>query len=460
MKRSSLNVVLLSVCLLSQLHSLVVSVIVRDYNKVRYKHFDTFEEFKHRFVTLDHNVAFAENVLVGVATQDCMGMLMSPAFLGAQRSAANAITVATIPQEEFPLDLDQCAEVILYKYNSTVLSPSERTTVLDHSELTNWVQQMIRIQLTFVNHFSFPVAVYWHSESEKEVGLKTAEIGIAQEITISSFLGHVFSAYRLPPGDAEPSELVDWMSAEQPEYLLSPANRLETCEVVPGAEARFVSASQLTCDNVQMRFAEFQYNVYYAKRLGLNYVQPQLVRAVTNSGFSLRQLPTATFKWLKDWYDENKVARHVVEHSVGPCMNQHVAESVMTHLPDVLKEKLSQEVAHILRDWYGKGELKLTSIYGVRKYTNGAVLRMHVDTVNTHVVSAIINVDQSVDEDWPLVILDHDDNEHSLNMRPGDMLLYESAKLLHGRPSVFKGQHYDNIFIHYSPVKGWNYDWL
>ena len=36
---------------------------------------------------------------------------------------------------------------------------------------------------------------------------------------------------------------------------------------------------------------------------------------------------------------------------------------------------------------------------------------------------------------WPLLILDHDDNEHEVLMRPGDMVLYESAKLLHGRPS-------------------------
>jgi hypothetical protein len=72
-----------------------------------------------------------------------------------------------------------------------------------------------------------------------------------------------------------------------------------------------------------------------------------------------------------------------------------------------------------------------------RKYTNGSVLRMHVDTVNTHVVSAIINVDQEVDEDWPLIILDHDDKEHAVMMQPGDMLLYESAKNLHGRPGRY-----------------------
>ena len=112
---------------------------------------------------------------------------------------------------------------------------------------------------------------------------------------------------------------------------------------------------------------------------------------------------------------------------------------------------------------------------------------MHVDTVTTHVISAIINVDQHVVDDWKLVILDHEDQEHSVVMKPGDMLLYESAKLLHGRPGnkllilftintcflmlllllllllytdKFNGYHYDNIFIHYKPRTHWDYDWL
>jgi prolyl 4-hydroxylase len=77
----------------------------------------------------------------------------------------------------------------------------------------------------------------------------------------------------------------------------------------------------------------------------------------------------------------------------------------------------------------------------LRRYTNGSILRMHVDTASTHVVSAIINVDQkgfdspnSAAINWPVLILDHEYNEHRINMEPGDMLLYESAKLLHGRP--------------------------
>lgn len=69
----------------------------------------------------------------------------------------------------------------------------------------------------------------------------------------------------------------------------------------------------------------------------------------------------------------------------------------MTHITSEYKERLSSDLKEILEDWYG-GELMLTSIYGIRKYTNGSVLRMHVDTANTHVVSAIINVDQKIDQ--------------------------------------------------------------
>ncbi len=66
---------------------------------------------------------------------------------------------------------------------------------------------------------------------------------------------------------------------------------------------------------------------------------------------------------------------------------------------------------------------------------------MHVDTVSTHVVSTIINVDQGVDKDWPLLILDHSDVEHNVIMKAGDICLYEYAKLLYGRPGNAPRMH-------------------
>lgn len=41
----------------------------------------------------------------------------------------------------------------------------------------------------------------------------------------------------------------------------------------------------------------------------------------------------------------------------------------------------------------------------------------------------------------------------AVNLEPGDLLFYESAKCMHGRPRPFKGKYYSSIFIHYLPVR-------
>ena len=37
-------------------------------------------------------------------------------------------------------------------------------------------------------------------------------------------------------------------------------------------------------------------------------------------------------------------------------------------------------------------------------------------------------------------------------MEPGEALLYESARCMHGRPVPLRGKEYSNIFVHYRPV--------
>ena len=95
-----------------------------------------------------------------------------------------------------------------------------------------------------------------------------------------------------------------------------------------------------------------------------------------------------------------------------------------------------------------------TSVYGIRRYKAGSWLATHLDRIDTHVISVIINVAQS--KAWPLVISDHEDNVHKISLSPGEMLLYESAKLPHGRPYTFTGEFFDNIFVHFKPqTKAW-----
>jgi prolyl 4-hydroxylase len=90
------------------------------------------------------------------------------------------------------------------------------------------------------------------------------------------------------------------------------------------------------------------------------------------------------------------------------------------------------------------------SLYGIRVYTEGAILSSHVDRL-PQVISIIINVAQDVDEPWPLEIIGHDGMAHNITLNVGDWLLYESHSIIHGRPFPLKGRYYANLFLHLEP---------
>ena len=49
--------------------------------------------------------------------------------------------------------------------------------------------------------------------------------------------------------------------------------------------------------------------------------------------------------------------------------------------------------------------------------------------------------------DWPLYMVDNKGEEHMVVMKPGEMVWYESARIIHGRPAPLQGEFYDNIFL-------------
>ena len=83
-------------------------------------------------------------------------------------------------------------------------------------------------------------------------------------------------------------------------------------------------------------------------------------------------------------------------------------------------------------------------------------LWMHVDKVQTHIISMILHIDSSDDaEPWPIFIEDFQGRTHEVILTPGDILFYESSKCFHGRPRRLNGSWYSSIFVHYYPKHGW-----
>ena len=59
---------------------------------------------------------------------------------------------------------------------------------------------------------------------------------------------------------------------------------------------------------------------------------------------------------------------------------------------------------------------------------------------------------QDVEEDWYLEVYGHDGKATNVTMKPGDMVLYESHSVIHGRPFPLNGKFYANIFVHFEPM--------
>ena len=115
-----------------------------------------------------------------------------------------------------------------------------------------------------------------------------------------------------------------------------------------------------------------------------------------------------------------------------------VHRSHLIELQDDIKEKIFKSLGPLAETWAG-AKLLPTSVFGIRRYGNRSALISHLDKPWSHVISAILNIGQEVEEDWPLFIKDHSGGSHRLVLQPGEMLWYESARLVHGRQVVEEG---------------------
>lgn len=191
---------------------------------------------------------------------------------------------------------------------------------------------------------------------------------------------------------------------------------------------------------------DFRYNEFLA------YTQFHLVKNYTEVGYTLVDIPENVFSQLKAVFDEGMANQLNKE----PAIEILLADDQQTR-PDLITEntglwtRIQAELQSAHEAWCGKA-LRATAAFGLRVYRRGNTLGMHVDRVDTHVISSILHIGSKVDKPWPLHIRNNTGHMTYVNLKPGQMVFYESAKLMHGRPDPFDGEFYSSLFIHYMPT--------
>jgi hypothetical protein len=193
-------------------------------------------------------------------------------------------------------------------------------------------------------------------------------------------------------------------------------------------------------------------------RINMNFQQPATQHNYTILGFKKLVAPPLLFSLVKGFWDTNK---HKESVELWPPGNTYTNNwKVPTYMVNVenrnlkaggngLKNQIWAAARPILENWVGH-RLEETSLYGIRVYKEGSVLSPHCDRLPL-VTSAIIHVDSDTDEPWPIEVIAHDGTAHNVTLKPGEMVLYESHTIIHGRPTPMKGRFYANLFVHFQP---------
>jgi len=198
-----------------------------------------------------------------------------------------------------------------------------------------------------------------------------------------------------------------------------------------------------------------------------NLILPKVLPATHSLGFIKTKMPPGLHDRMVNFYRRfYHQKREEPWASDGTQLNFMSTRTHMVSLDLDSREsdRISEEVMKpVLLNWaHSNGwtnitDLKATSFYGIREYSRGASLRNHVDRVDTHTFSAVLQIAQSgVEEPWPLQVIDFNGKKHDITLEPGEMILYEGHKLIHGRPYPFNGTRFSNAFIHFAPTE---WDW-
>jgi prolyl 4-hydroxylase len=171
------------------------------------------------------------------------------------------------------------------------------------------------------------------------------------------------------------------------------------------------------------------------------------IPTLTPTGSERGRLSATDHEMLRAFYRERKLhAQHEDLPKYIPLTTSNLLE-----LSPQIKQHLHDQFHPICSAWIDhQYQLIPTFVYGLRTYTDGASLTAHRDRQRTHIVSVIVQVDQDVDEDWPLYLENHQGTWDKVILKPGDYILYEGCRLEHGRMEKLRGREFRNVFIHYA----------
>jgi hypothetical protein len=178
---------------------------------------------------------------------------------------------------------------------------------------------------------------------------------------------------------------------------------------------------------------------------------------LANFGYNYLLLKREAVKWM---YDNNYLSPYTP--GFGTWMDKQIPNTYSQHA-DFFMETLLMKVLPVMQE---QTEMTLVPCYSyTRIYKKGDILKRHSDRPSCE-ISTTLHLGGDpwsifLDPTGQKTVIDEEKQIHtpnapkgiSINLAPGDMLVYSGCELEHWR-EPFEGEHCGQVFLHYNNIDG------
>lgn len=302
-------------------------------------------------------------------------------------------------------------------------------------DLKEWIYSHLRQEMEFSNPFN--TVMYVHVKPLLQEGFETFEIPALSSATV---VGHVSDTFQV-------TNTTD-LNPDIPMDIIMPDHATAVADISALPET---SVQKIRDRDQFMKRRDRTTCVTHVR----NNHAPKVIPSFAN-GFEKFPLPKEMWDSLLDFLEKNFHRSHMEEFGISQTQMNYMEKPTRLIYLDWnprLRDSLAKRfIIPMIKKWSGMQDLELTAFYGIREYVNGSWLRGHIDRLDTHVLSGTmtLRIDGEHDE-WPLEVIKLDGTREAITTEPGTIVLYESAKIIHGRPKVFNGDKYYACFVHFRP---------
>lgn len=354
-----------------------------------------------------------------------------------------------------------CNEVLYFKKGTYLQDNPIRRNQDDEDDLLEWIWDNVKISVTLINKYKETLSIQQRWLEHSPVHPKFEWIYPDETIELETYPGYhcIFyksgkgaSAGNVYPSDGNQERLDQMVYG----FLVKDQKRITLDEFTPKPNWDNLVATDNDKANYRRDWL-FSNNMRWL----LNIKQPIFVSAFSENGYELKNIPAAVLDNLITHYKDERPKR--IDEPIYPnemhVINKDEEKPGLIEVPRDLVDRIANGLDDYL-EAFCSCKLEYSSAYGVHEFYNGNIIRRNLAYMATNVISAFLVLDENRDEDsepWQVELTTMDGNRRKVLVKPGQMLVWESAKIIHGFPVPYQGKRIATFMINFRPTAGWNY---